>query len=43
MSTRLLVRIIVVTFIAASILAAPALAAKPGPGTSTGTRPGIFS
>jgi hypothetical protein len=36
MSSRLPVRIIVVTFIATAILAAPVLAAKPGPGTSTG-------
>jgi hypothetical protein len=37
MFTRLLVRITVVTFIATALLAAPAVAAKPGPGTSTGT------
>jgi zinc metalloprotease ZmpB len=36
MSTRLLVRITIVTFIATGLLAAPAVAAKPGPGTSTG-------
>jgi hypothetical protein len=37
MSTRLLLRIIVALFIAIAIIATPALAAKPGPGISTGS------
>ena len=42
MNTRNLTRITVVTFIAIALLATPVLAAKPGPGTSTGSAQVFF-